>query len=85
MSRRTRSRFGVLGILGIGFVLGYIVACSKTQPTQSVEASQTDNAKANEVPGNPRNLSMTPTASSSRVSPRFTLSSQRALSWSGTA
>jgi ribonuclease Z len=45
MSQSSKTRFGVLGVLGIGFVLGYIVACSNTQPSKSVEANEDNNEK----------------------------------------
>ena len=50
MSRRNTTRLGILGILLVGFVLGYIAACSNTQPTKPVAASQADNAKPDEKP-----------------------------------
>ena len=42
MSRRTSTRFGVLGVLGVGFVVGYIAACSNTQPTKPSNAAEAD-------------------------------------------
>ena len=56
MSRSSKTRFGVLSVLGVGFVLGYVVACSNTQPTESVEAGQDDNTKANEEPNSSKKL-----------------------------
>ena len=49
MSRRTRTRFGVFGFISVGFVLGYIVACSNTQltnPPNAAEANEADDSKA---------------------------------------
>ena len=49
MSRRNTTRLATLGILVIGFVLGYMVACSNTQPSTLVEAAddqQTQDATA---------------------------------------
>ena len=51
MSRRNTTRLGILGTLLIGYVLGYIAACSNTQPTKPVAASQPDNAIHDEKPG----------------------------------
>ena len=42
MSRRSKNRFGILVVLVVGFVLGYVVACSNTQPTDSSNAAETD-------------------------------------------
>lgn len=44
MSRHTKTRFGVITILGVGFVLGYIVACSNTQPAKSTSAEEAEKA-----------------------------------------
>ena len=49
MSRRNTTRLAILGILFIGFVLGYMVACSNIQPSTPVEAAddqQTQDATA---------------------------------------
>ena len=40
MSQRNTIRTGVLGILLVGFVLGYIVACSSNERAKSVAANQ---------------------------------------------
>ena len=42
MPRSTRTRFGVLAVLGVGFVLGYIVACSNTEPAKPSKAAESD-------------------------------------------
>ena len=45
MSRTTKTRYSVAAILGIGFVLGYIVACSRTQnpgPAGTAQAQDSD-------------------------------------------
>ena len=47
MSRTNRTRVSILAILGIGFVLGYIVACTynqPTKPTNTAQANQADDA-----------------------------------------
>ena len=40
MSRETKKQLGIWGILGIGFLLGYVAACSKSE-TSNPESSQT--------------------------------------------
>ena len=50
MSQRNTTRLGIPGILLIGFVLGYVVACSNNQPVKSVSASQDDNAESDATP-----------------------------------
>ena len=40
MSRRNTTRLAILGILVIGFMLGYMVAYSNTQPSTLVEAAE---------------------------------------------
>jgi hypothetical protein len=42
MSRNPRTRFGILVLLGVGFILGYVVACNKTEPIQSADAADAD-------------------------------------------
>ena len=39
MSRRATTRFGILGLLTLGFALGYLAACSNSERSQGVEAS----------------------------------------------
>ncbi|GAG90396.1 unnamed protein product, partial [marine sediment metagenome] len=45
MSRSSKTRFGVLGVLGVGFVLGYVVACSNTQPTNPSNAAEANDGE----------------------------------------
>jgi ribonuclease Z len=45
MSRRNTTRLGILGILFIGFVLGYVVAGSNNQAATSAQANQDNSAK----------------------------------------
>jgi ribonuclease Z len=40
MSRRTKTKFGILGILVVGFLLGYIVAFTNTLPTNPSNAAE---------------------------------------------
>jgi ribonuclease Z len=47
MSRYSSGRCAILAVLGIGFVLGYIAACSKTRPSQPAEAAQADDQQKN--------------------------------------
>jgi ribonuclease Z len=37
MSRETKKQLGIWGVLGIGFLLGYVAACSRTEPTDRAE------------------------------------------------
>ncbi len=46
MSSHTKIRFGVVTILGVGFVLGYIVACSNSEPAKSTNAEEAENTIA---------------------------------------
>lgn len=50
MSRSSKTRFGIVTVLGIGFVLVYIAACSNPQLSKPVEASQAGDE--NQVAGN---------------------------------
>ncbi len=59
MSRSSKTRFGVLGVLGIGFVLGYVVACSNTQPTKPSNAAD---EKAKQAAGVGSGVPAEPTA-----------------------
>ena len=51
MSRRNATRLGIYGVLLIGFVLGYTVACNRNQPSTSANAGQDDSAAPNEDHG----------------------------------
>ena len=66
MSRRTTTRFGILGILTIGFVLGYIVACSNTQPKNTVEAAE---EKPDGTTEKANNVTFLPDASPTKARP----------------
>ncbi len=46
MSRPNTTRMGILTVLGIGLLFGYIVGCGKTQPSNSVIAGQDQDASA---------------------------------------
>ena len=53
MTRATQSRFGVLGILLIGVVVGYVVARTSTLPLSSAEAKEADKQKENRADKEP--------------------------------
>ena len=42
MPRNPRTQFGIFVILGVGFILGYVVACNNTQPIQPAAAAETE-------------------------------------------
>ena len=48
MTRSSKTRFGIVAVLGIGFVLGLFAARSDTNLSESVEAAQARDEKQDE-------------------------------------
>ena len=48
VSRKTSAQIGIWGVLALGFVSGYIVSQSSTQPIQPVSAAQAESADSGE-------------------------------------
>ena len=82
MLRISNRRLGILGVLGVGFILGYVAACSDPQPSRPVKAAQTEDEEQGE--SQESNAAENPEAPRAQPSPKEQLvSSESATSVTG--